>query len=89
MLINPIKSYYGVSETTAMMAPGIGMLGYSIGGLVGGALLAIIGNREGSMIFGFISALAFLACGFVSNIYFILAMIFVALFSLGVVYLGK
>lgn len=88
VLINPIKSYYGVSETTAMMAPGIGMLGYSIGGLVGGALLAVIGNREGSMIFGFISALAFLACGFVSNIYFILAMIFVALFSLGVVYLA-
>ena len=46
MLINPIKSYYGVSETTAMMAPGIGMLGYSIGGLVGGALLAVIGNRQ-------------------------------------------
>ena len=29
-----------------MMAPGIGMLGYSIGGLVGGALLAVIGNRQ-------------------------------------------
>ena len=72
-----------------MMAPGIGMLGYSIGGLFGGGLLAIIGNREGSMVFGAISALAFLACGFVHNIYFILAMIFVALFSLGVVYLGK
>ena len=72
-----------------MMAPGIGMLGYSIGGLFGGGLLAIIGNREGSMVFGAVSALAFLACGFVHNIYFILAMIFVALFSLGVVYLGK
>lgn len=89
VLINPIKCYYGVSETTAMMAPGIGMLGYSIGGLFGGGLLAVIGNREGSMVFGAISALAFLACGFVHNIYFILAMIFVALFSLGVVYLGK
>jgi len=88
VLINPIKCYYGVSETTAMMAPGIGMLGYSIGGLFGGGLLAVIGNREGSMVFGAISALAFLACGFVHNIYFILAMIFVALFSLGVVYLA-
>ena len=88
VLINPIKSYYGVSDTTAMLAPGIGMFGYSIGGLLGGPLLQTIGNREGSMIFGFVAAIAFLLCGLVPNIYFILGMIFVALFSLGVVYLG-
>lgn len=88
VLINPIKSYYGVSDTTAMLAPGIGMFGYSIGGLLGGPLLQTIGNREGSMIFGFVAAIAFLLCGLVANIYFILGMIFVALFSLGVVYLG-
>jgi len=88
VLINPIKNYYGVSETLAMMAPGVGMLGYSIGGLVGGALLGAVGNRQGSMVFGGISALSFLACGLVSNIYFILSMIFVALFALGVVYLA-
>lgn len=88
VLINPIKSYYGVSDTTAMLAPGIGMFGYSIGGLLGGPLLQTIGNREGSMIFGFVAAIAFLLCGLVANIYFILGMIFVALFSLGVVYLA-
>ena len=83
VLINPIKAYYGVSNTMAMLAPGVGMLGYSIGGLVGGVILSAIGHREGSMIFGFVASVAFLLCGFILNIYFLLAMIFVALFALG------
>ena len=29
-----------------MLAPAIGMFGYSIGGLIGGGLLSAIGNRE-------------------------------------------
>jgi hypothetical protein len=50
--------------------------------------LNIIGYREGSMIFGFICSIAFFMCALVQNIVFILAMIFVALFCLGVVYLA-
>ena len=64
------------------------MLGYSIGGLIGGPILGIIGTREGSMIFGLVCSVAFFMCGLVDNIYFILGMIFVAMFCLGVVYLA-
>lgn len=88
MLINPIKAYYGVSDTVAMMAPGLGMLGYSIGGLAGGGLLGIIGYREGSMIFGVVCAMAFFFCGIVDSIVLVLLGVFIALFALGVVYLA-
>lgn len=89
VLLNPIASYYGVTKSVAMLAPGLGMLGYSMGGLMGGAILGIIGYREGSMIFGVICSIAFFICGCVNNIVIILAMIFIALFALGVVYLAS
>ena len=76
------------SILVAMLAPGLGMLGYSIGGLAGGAVLGVIGYREGSMIFGVVCTLAFFVCGLVDSITIVLACIFVALFALGVVYLA-
>lgn len=88
VLLNPIQAYYGVSQTIAMLAPGLGMLGYSLGGLTGGPILGMIGYRQGSMVFGMVTGICFFLCGWFLNIFFVLAMIFVALYGLGVVYLA-